>query len=48
MAGQGAVHDVPGPQDVVGDRVRHVRFHERHVLVRRRVKDDVGLDVDEH
>ena len=33
-------HQPPGPQHVVGHGVFGVGFHQRHVLVRRRVEDD--------
>ena len=34
--------DVAGANDVVGDRLFRVLFHQRHVLVRSRMKDDMG------
>ena len=41
--GAARLDDVLRADDVVGDRLFGVLFHERHVLVRRRVEHDLGL-----
>ena len=45
---RGATHHVPGPEDVVRDRIGDVLFHQRHVLVGRRVEHGVGAETPEH
>ena len=44
----GRFRDDPAAGDIVLDRLARVVLHQRHVLVRRGVKDNLGLELLEH